>query len=98
MLGMLPACEEPLPTAEDDDVSLIVENQSFKLVCELYISSCSSDVWGPDQLTSGPIRPESYRVYELEPGCWDLLAISCTEGEWVRFDSDIHRDSTWSLF
>ncbi|HLA64496.1 MAG TPA: hypothetical protein VK610_08700 [Rhodothermales bacterium] len=41
----------------------------------VYISSCSTNSWGEDQLgSSETVSPGANRTFTMSPGCWDLKA------------------------
>jgi len=55
-------------------VTLDIVNQTNSPVFYLYLSSCSSDSWGADQLGSDVIAVGSTYSFSMTPGCWNLRA------------------------
>ena len=54
--------------------TLDIVNQTSSQIYYLYLSSCSSDSWGSDQLGSDVIAVGSTYSFSMTPGCWDLRA------------------------
>jgi hypothetical protein len=77
---------------------LIVENLSSIALCELYISSANSDRWGRGHLIEGqPIESGEDRTFALQPGVWDLRALTCDDKELLRYGEDIRGTRTWTI-
>ncbi len=54
--------------------TLDIINQTRSPVYYLYLSSCSSNSWGADQLGSDVISVGSSYSFAMTSGCWDLKA------------------------
>ncbi len=59
-----------------------VVNSSSYTIGYLYISPTSSSDWGPDQLGSFIIEPgETFTVYDIEVGYYDIMAQDLSRNE-----------------
>jgi hypothetical protein len=77
---------------------LIVDNQSSVRICELFISSANSDRWGRGHLIENqPIEAGHERTFALQPGIWDLRALTCGGKELLRYGEDIRGTRTWTI-
>jgi hypothetical protein len=63
---------------DNDTVDLNVLNESSAAICYLYVSPSDSEDWGPDQLGESIINAgDSFTVFGIPPGTYDLRADSC---------------------
>lgn len=82
------------------DATIIVQNNASASVRELYISECDDESWGGDELgTEETIAPGADREFDVEAGCYDLLAIFIddTEAEDFAIELDEGDEFTWEL-
>ena len=79
--------------------SLTVKNESTSSICYLYISPDTSDEWGPDQLGSDNVLQtgESFEVFGIDPGLYDLRVVTCDDEEVIRSDVQISEDLSWTI-
>lgn len=78
---------------------LDIVNRADASIWYLYISPCSSNSWGDDQLGSDVIiQGETYRFW-MTPGCWDLRAETSDGRETERFGVQMgYSDGkTWTI-
>ena len=55
--------------------AVMLVNQTNQSINYVYVSSCSSNSWGQDQLGASEVVPSgSSRSFTMTPGCWDLKA------------------------
>ena len=54
--------------------TLDIVNNTNSSIFYLYLSSCSSNSWGADQLGSDVIAVGTTYSFRMTPGCWDLRA------------------------
>ena len=55
--------------------SVLLLNQTDTAIHYVYVSSCSNNSWGEDQLGDAEvIMPGNSRTFSMSPGCWDLKA------------------------
>ena len=83
-----------------DDATIIVENNASVSVFFLYISPCTDDSWGSDELGSNEtIAPGADREFDVDPGCYDLRAefSDDTFAEDYGVDLDEGDEFTWEL-
>ena len=67
----------PVPMA-----SITLVNNSDETICYVYISPVESAEWGEDQLSpTEVIEPSRQRVFEVDPGTYDLMAADCDGNE-----------------
>jgi hypothetical protein len=96
------APEEPPPTAAPASVELEIVNESSEVICYVYIAPSASDSWGTDQLGEETIIApgESFSVYDIPPGSYDLLAQDCEENVLVESNGEVFEDDlyTWTIF
>ena len=71
--------------------TIIVFNDTFSEICELYISACSDTSWGPDLLGTQTL-PDGwdYTLAGLDAGCYDIGALGCNGGEWEALGNNIN--------
>ena len=79
--------------------SLTVINESAASICYLYISPDTSDEWGPDQLGEDNVLQagESFEVFGIDPGLYDLRVVTCDDEEVIRSDVQISEDISWTI-
>jgi hypothetical protein len=78
---------------------LILENNSSKQFCALYISPPDATSWGRSQLNSDhPVDASTQRTFVIGPGTWDLRAETC-DGQSVERTGEVidQGDTTWTL-
>lgn len=73
--GGAPATEEPAVVTVD----LIVENQSDRPICYLYVSPSDLEDWGPDKLGSGSVVTpgQTFTLSDVESGVYDFKVEDC---------------------
>jgi hypothetical protein len=78
---------------------LILENNSSKQFCALYISLPSADSWGRSQLNSDhPVDSNTQRTFVIGTGTWDLRAETCDGQSVERTGQVIDKgETTWTL-
>ena len=54
---------------------LTLVNRTGVPIYYVYVSSCSSSEWGPDQLGSNVVMPGSTYTWTMDSGCYDLKAV-----------------------
>ncbi len=54
--------------------TLDIVNRTGTPIYYLYLSPCSSNTWGSDQLGSDVIMSGTTYAFAMTPGCWDLKA------------------------
>ena len=66
-------CSSPT-SVSGGNASLDIVNRSGGSIWYLYLSPCSSNTWGEDQLGSDVIVNGETYSFSITPGCWDLRA------------------------
>ena len=62
-------------SASSAPASVVLINRTQTPVYYVYVSSCSSNSWGPDRLgDSEVVSPGTQRSFAMTAGCWDLKA------------------------
>ena len=94
--------QQLVPTSSDvqsGTYSLTVINESDSSICYLYVSPDASDNWGSDQLGEDEVLDagESFEVFNIDPGVYDLRAVTCDDEEVTRHDVDFTEDKTWTI-
>ena len=54
---------------------LLLINNTGVPIYYVYVSSCSSSQWGPDQLGSNVVMPGNTWTFTMASGCYDLKAV-----------------------
>ena len=82
-----------------NDATIVVENNASVTVFYLYISECSDDDWGNDELGNETIAPGEEEEFDVDAGCWDLRAEFSDEtfAEDYGIDLDEGDEFTWEL-
>ena len=83
-----------------DEATIIVENNASVAVFYMYISECSDETWGDDELgASETIEPGEDREFGVDAGCWDLRAefSDDTFAEDYGIELDEGDEFTWEL-
>ena len=82
-----------------EEATLEIVNQSDEAIFYLYLSGCSRDTWGEDQLGSDVIGSGDSYSFRMTPGCWDLRAESASGVETERYgvDMDEGDSNVWTL-
>jgi hypothetical protein len=60
---------------DGDVTSVRVENSSSEPVYFLFVSPCTSDSWGPDQLGDDILQAGQGKTITVEPDCYDVRAV-----------------------
>jgi hypothetical protein len=54
----------------------VLVNLSGETIYQLYISPCSGQHWGPNQLEGARVlSSRSFNVSKIEPGCYDIMVV-----------------------
>jgi hypothetical protein len=82
-----------------DDATIVVENNASVTVFYMYISECTDDDWGEDELGSETIAPGEEEEFDVDAGCWDLRAefSDDTFAEDFGIELDEGDEFTWEL-
>lgn len=64
-------------------------NGSSSTVVYLYASVCEQDTWGDDLLPTDVLEPGSGATITMDPGCWDLKAVTDSEQELMHFGVNV---------
>jgi hypothetical protein len=94
--------EDVTPTELPASVALEIVNESSQVICYVYIALSTSDTWGADRLGENTIIApgETFSVYDIPPGTYDLLAQDCEENILVESGGEVFEDDvyTWTIF
>jgi len=75
-IGRLAVIVAMLVASEARAADVVLVNHSGYVINKLYISPCTIDQWGPNQLSGTPIESSrSLTVSNLAPGCYDLKVV-----------------------
>ena len=79
---------------------LDIVNSTGVSIFYLYLSSCSSNSWGSDQLGSDVILSGTTYRFQMTPGCWDLRAELSDGRETERFGEQMYAggSKTWTVY
>lgn len=85
------------PTGSRPSITLV--NNSDETICYVYISPTTSDEWGEDWLGSTEvIDPGDQRVFNVEPGVYDLLATDCDDNEIdIEWEMEVRGPVVWNI-
>lgn len=83
-------------TTSGGSTSLDVVNRTSVPVYYLYVSSCSSDSWGPDRLGSDVVMPNARQSFTMDAGCWDLKARFRDGDEVTRRNVRLRSGTSWT--
>lgn len=86
-------------TLEDNEtVDLTVLNQSSETICYLYVSPSDSEDWGQDQLDESVVNAgDSFTVFGIPPGSYDLRAESCEGSTLEDYGLDLSTDFEYTV-
>lgn len=85
-------------TVEDNTVEFTVLNQSSAAICYLYLYPSGSEDWGPDQLGESVINAgESFTVFGIPPGSYDLQVQSCDDASLEDTGLDLTGDFEYTI-
>ncbi|HEY75082.1 MAG TPA: hypothetical protein G4O00_02730 [Thermoflexia bacterium] len=79
--------------------TITLVNNSDTPVCFVYISPTTSDEWGDDWLgTTEIIDPGGQRIFEVDPGTYDMMATDCDDNEIdTRWEVEVTTSYTWVI-
>lgn len=87
----------PVSTGTSAASSVLLVNQTQTPVYYVYLSPCSSNSWGQDQLGgSEVVMPGTQRSFSMAPGCWDLKAKMRDEREVSQRNIRLSAGSSWT--
>lgn len=86
------------PIDDSARAALTVANESAVNVDVVNVSPCPDRDWGPNGLTR-PLVPGATTRFDINPGCWDLRAVTEDGRTVTRFGVDIspRERLTWRL-
>jgi hypothetical protein len=71
--------------------AITVVNNSTSVICYVFIAPSTSTTWGADQLgRSEVIEPGASRVWQVEPGMYDVLLEDCGDDLYVEIFDIVH--------
>lgn len=97
-IGRLAAIVVTLAASRADAADVVLVNHSGYVINELYISPCSLDQWGPNQLYGTPVESSrSLVVSSLAPGCYDLKVVLPPWNSCVLNGAAVYKNFVWTI-
>jgi hypothetical protein len=94
LLGAGAACADN--TDPDDPTILEIVNESDTVIEMVNYSACDDPEFGIDRLDPAEdVAPGASRIFEIEPGCYDMRVWFAGGEDEVRFDDEISPGQTF---
>lgn len=94
MLGVIWATA-PFQAAWAANLTLV--NKSGDLVRKLYIAPCGDRHWGANQLAHVLWSGRTFTIYDIKPGCYDLMIITPPWNACIVSGAALFRSMFWTI-
>ena len=84
---------------ESDKATVILQNDSSRTLCKLFVSPTSKDGWGPNQMTKGVEPGKNFTLRNIPPGSYNWRVEDCKGNYIERLDKNLEEGNeyTWTI-